>query len=122
MPIVPHVINNGVIELFVASGDGGGVTVQIFYNPNVGVDGNGNVDPTLQPIRNVAGAALVATNTTGRTATVAVTGPSGPFLGDDGTRNVKVPPAGLSFTKAQLANQAGINTRADVSDFQLSSP
>lgn len=112
-------INNGVIELFVASGAGGGVTVQIFYNP---VLTGGVIDQTQQPIRNVAGSALVATNTTGKTAIVTIDGPSGPFLGEDGTRDVKIPPAGLSFTRAQLSNGAGINTRADVAGFSLSSP
>lgn len=112
-------INNGVIELFVASGAGGGVTAQIFYNP---VLTGGVVDPTQQPIRNVNGAACLVTNTTGKTAIVTVDGPAGPFLGDDGTRDLKVPPAGLSFTRAQLSNQVGINTRADVGNFSLSSP
>lgn len=113
-------INNGVIELFVASGDGGGVTAQIFYDPVLTA---GEVVPENQPIRNVGGNALVVTNTTGKTAVVNVTGPTGTrFLGPDGTADVKVPPAGFTGTANQLRNAAGIQTRADVASFSLASP
>lgn len=112
-------INNGVIELYVASGEGGGVTAQIFYNPVLTA---GEVVPENQPIRNVNGNALVVTNTTGKVAIVTLDGPAGPFLGTDGTRNVQIPVGGLTATANQLRNAAGIQTRADVGGFTLSSP
>lgn len=111
-------INTGVIEMYVA-GQVGGVTARIYYNP---VLTSGEVVAANQPIRNVGGVALEVINTTGQEAVITVDGPSGPFLGTDGSRDVKVPPAGLTATAAQLRNAAGIQTRADVAGFSLSSP
>jgi hypothetical protein len=114
-------INNGIIELYVSSGeDGGGITAQIFYNP---VLTGGEVVPENQPIRNVNGSALLVTNTTGKTAVVTVDGPAGSkFLGQDGSANLQIPPTGLTATANQLRNQANIQTRADVTNFTLSGP
>lgn len=113
-------LNTGVTSQSVTAGDGSVITASVFYNP---VLTGGLVDPTQQPIRNNAnGFALLITNTGTKAAIIKVTGPSGPFLGDDGTQNVKIPAAGLTRTAAFLRNQFGINTRADVTNFELDSP
>jgi hypothetical protein len=112
-------LNTGITTLQVATGDGSIITCQVFYNP---VLTGGEVVPENQPIRNVNGSAMVITNTGTNAAIIRVTGPAGDFLGDDGSRDVKVPSAGISKTKAFLSNTLGINTRADLGDWELASP
>jgi hypothetical protein len=118
-------LNTGVTGSYVGTSDGGGVLVEIYYNPVLTLNpdtGQLEVMPEFQPIRNVGGVALKVTNTTGRQAVIRLDGPSGPFLGSDGSRDVKVPVDGFTATKAQLANAVNIQTRADVTNFTMSSP
>lgn len=117
-------LNTGVTGSYVASGTGGGVLVEFFYNPVLTLNpesGQMEVMPEFQPIRNVNGVAMRVTNTTGKVATLRVEGPDGPFLGDDGSRDVNIPVGGRTATAVQLRNAAGIQTRADITNFTMSS-
>lgn len=112
-------LNTGVTGSYVGAGSGGGVLIEFFYDPVLTA---GEVIPENQPIRNVGGVAMRVTNTTGRVATLRVEGPSGPLLGQDGTRDVDIPVTGRTATANQLRNLAGIETRADITNFTMSSP
>jgi hypothetical protein len=114
-------INTGQIQLYVAAPDGG-VTVTINYDP-AWLETDPGRDPGLAPIINVGGAALRAENTSPRPAILRVTGPTGTkLLGSDGTAEVRVQPGVTTLTANQLRQQVGIQTRGDVTDFQLASP
>jgi hypothetical protein len=123
-------LNTGETGGAVSSGTGGQVRYAFEYNP---VLTGGQVLPENQPLVNRdigdgLNVCLRVWNNTGKVATLRVDGPSGPFLGTDGTRDVDIPvPADPSVpartaTANQLRTATGMQTRADITNFTMSSP
>lgn len=106
-------VNVGWLSYYCGASDGGGVLVEVFYNPV-----NGNIRADQRIGLPSSGAAAYVQNSSASPVTVVFAGPPPDSLSLQRTLQ---PGVELTFTRGQI-NNLGINTRDDLTGFTLSSP